>query len=389
MYPNLRQLNGESLSTTLSNCSILKHEQVITFADLGTTRICISVDEIWLHDVHVASNEIKMPVMPEVPIVVGVGDFVNRSTSIADAHEPLTLIFNAIETALKDTALDVSKRRKLQSAIDSIDVVRTWTWPYDDLPGDIGRKLGVDAPHKFYSDHGGNKPAKLFDEAARRISKRQTKVAVVTGGEALASREYHPLFPFRPWEGFQMLILIVETCSNGMRCCKETAATRLDQDQRRGQQGLFGDWTGSWEEYVPLLHMQHAHLTSSKTVDSLSGADIGGIHSVGEPIQVYPLYENGFRAHRGQSIADNNEESAQLYAEFAKVAATQPYAWNYGKPAKSKEEIGTVTPRNRMICFPCTSPAAAESSASAPASASDAIDDVAVIDSAMYSIAAC
>ena len=125
--------------------------------------------------------------MSEIPIVVGVGDFVNRSTSISDAHEPLTLILNAITIALEDTDLDVSSRAKLQSAIDSIDVVRTWTWPYDDLPGDISRNLGVDPRHRFYSDHGGNKPAKMFDEVARRISKRESKVAVITGGEALAS----------------------------------------------------------------------------------------------------------------------------------------------------------------------------------------------------------
>jgi hypothetical protein len=96
----------------------------------------------------------------------------------------------------------------LQSAIDSIDVVRTWTWPYDDLPGDISRKLGVDARHRFYSDHGGNKPAKLFDEAARRISKRQSKVAVVTGGEALASREYQSFCSGELCEDLELLMLL-------------------------------------------------------------------------------------------------------------------------------------------------------------------------------------
>ena len=78
------------------------------------------------------------------------------------------------------------------------------------------------------------------------------------------------------------------------------------------------------------------------------------MHSIGAPIHVYPLFENGFRAYRGQSIADNHEESAQMYAEFAKVAEQQPCAWKYGKKASTKQDIGTVTKRNRMICFPCT-----------------------------------
>jgi hypothetical protein len=130
--------------------------------------------------------------MSEIPIVVGVGDYVNRSTSLADAHEPLALILKSIALALEDTDLPDDKRRQLQAAIDSIDVVRTWTWPYDDLPGDISRRLGVDARHRFYSDHGGNKPGKLFDLAARRISRGETKVAIVTGGEALASCTSNP-----------------------------------------------------------------------------------------------------------------------------------------------------------------------------------------------------
>jgi hypothetical protein len=122
----------------------------------------------------------------ETPIVIGVGDIKNRSTAIADAKEPLTLIHEAILVALQDAKpSDVSK---LQDAIDSIDVVKTWTWPYSDLPGLLAQKLNVKPKHTFYSEHGGDKPGKLFDEAARRISRGECKVAVVAGGEALASR---------------------------------------------------------------------------------------------------------------------------------------------------------------------------------------------------------
>ena len=80
---------------------------------------------------------------------------------------------------------------------------------------------------------------------------------------------------------------------------------------------------------------------------------IGAAHMIGLPIHVYPLYENAFRAKRGQSIAENNAESARLYAEFAKVAEGNPLAWSYGERAKTEEEIGTVGKRNRMICYPC------------------------------------
>ena len=83
-------------------------------------------------------------------------------------------------------------------------------------------------------------------------------------------------------------------------------------------------------------------------------ADLGSIHDIGAPIHVYPLFENGFRAHRKQSIRANNHESAKLYGRFAKIAESNPYAWNYGKEV-TEETIATVSKKNRMICFPCQS----------------------------------
>lgn len=122
-----------------------------------------------------------------VPVVIGVGDVVNRSRKIEDGKEPLELILEAIGNAIDDTDLARSERSKLRSSVDSISIVRSWTWPYPDLPGLIAEKLQVTPVHAEYSEHGGNQPGKLFDEAARRVSLGQCRVAVVAGGEALAS----------------------------------------------------------------------------------------------------------------------------------------------------------------------------------------------------------
>lgn len=74
---------------------------------------------------------------------------------------------------------------------------------------------------------------------------------------------------------------------------------------------------------------------------------------MGAPIHIYPLYENGFRAHRDQSIEKNHEESAILYGNFSEVAASNQYAWNYGLKPETANSIGTISKKNRMICFPC------------------------------------
>lgn len=123
------------------------------------------------------------------PVVIGVGDIKNQSTKVEDAIEPVQLMLQASQLAIKDTGLSPSAAKELQSKINSVSVVNTWTWLYPDLPGLISEKLGVTPNYKVLSHHGGDSPAKLLDGAARRISFGEAKVALVTGGEALASRE--------------------------------------------------------------------------------------------------------------------------------------------------------------------------------------------------------
>ncbi|KAF3400486.1 hypothetical protein DPV78_004889 [Talaromyces pinophilus] len=215
------------------------------------------------------------------PIIIGVGDIRNASTEVEDAREPADLMLDAIQQALQETGLD--SKTDLRSQIDSIDVVRTWTWAYGDLPGLLAKKLNIPSPlkHKLYSVNGGNQPAKILDEAAR---------------PAACSKLNN--YPPPAW-------------------------TPADTNAEIFAPGELG----------------HCD-------------DIGSTHMMGAPIQIYPLYENGFRAWRGQSFNDNNKESAVLYAKFSKVASSHPFAWSYGKPPMDAREIGTVSQTNRMICHP-------------------------------------
>ncbi|CAI7623675.1 unnamed protein product [Penicillium pancosmium] len=239
-----------------------------------------------------------------IPVIIGVADIKNRSAKPEDAKEPATLMLESINAAINDAANSTTTEAKLRSSIDSIDVVKTWTWPYSDLPALLGEKLGVQPRHKSYTDHGGNQPAKLLDDAARRIATGESHVAVITGAEALASLA---------------------------GCVKE------------GKMPPPGWTTGPETESVTdVFTPTGRELTKN----------IGGIHSVGAPIHIYPLYENGFRAHRGQSIEQNHEESASLYGNFSEVAASNQYAWNYGLKPETANSIGTISKKNRMICFP-------------------------------------
>lgn len=122
------------------------------------------------------------------PVIIGVADVKNASKKVEDAIEPLELILQAIEKAIDDTGLSKRVAPDLLSSVDSLDVVRTWTWPYPDLSGLIAKRLAIKPTRRYYTEqHGGDQPAKLLDGAARRVSLGETKVAIVTGGEALAS----------------------------------------------------------------------------------------------------------------------------------------------------------------------------------------------------------
>ncbi|KAG9882847.1 hypothetical protein KCV05_g20350, partial [Aureobasidium melanogenum] len=221
------------------------------------------------------------------PVIIGVGDIKNKSLEVENASEPAVLMKQAILESLKDTNLSTAKQDALMSAVDDLSVVATWTWPYPDLPDYLSKLLKINPAVRHLSEHGGNSPCQLLDEAARRIAKGETKVAIVTGGEALAS----------------------------LRSC--TVAKKMPPP--------------GWPAPDPNTP--------------------GSLHKIGLPIHIYPLYENGFRARRKQSIRENHEESSALYAQFAEVAKENTLAWNHGKAA-SKEEIGNVSKKNRMICFP-------------------------------------
>lgn len=129
--------------------------------------------------------------MTSTPVIIGVADVKNKT---AELKEPATLMLEAIKLALGDTGV---APEQLTSQIDSIDVVRTWTWPYTDLADLLAQWLGLNPKPTwlhYTESHGGNLPARLVDEAAGRIARGETTMAVVTGGEALASCELSDSF---------------------------------------------------------------------------------------------------------------------------------------------------------------------------------------------------
>lgn len=128
-----------------------------------------------------------MTISPLTPIVVGVGEVKNASKRPDVAREPLDLILEAIRNAVRDSG---TQENSILPTVDSIAVVPPWTWAYEDLPGLVASKLRVKASHLVCGSHGGNQPALLCDQVAQRVSVGESRVAIIAGGEALASCEF-------------------------------------------------------------------------------------------------------------------------------------------------------------------------------------------------------
>lgn len=237
-------------------------------------------------------------VSPNTPILIGVGEVREKKIDVQHSTEPSGMMLAAIRQAAADAGLTT---KDLETA-DSLSVVPPWTLTYDNLPGLLADNLKIKPSFSILGEHGGEQCAMLTDEAARRISTGESKLAIVTGGESLAS---------------------------------------LAASQKAGHKHPPG-WT---------LPDPKGPVVSTNNLE-FNGSNAASKHNMGLAIHVYPMYENGLRAHVGHTQKENMDESAKLYSDFDRVACEHPASWRSGETPRDPKAVGEVTPKNRMICTP-------------------------------------
>lgn len=224
-----------------------------------------------------------------VPVIVGVGQLRdNRERDLDAARSPLELLVDAIGRAAADSGVET-----LATKTDTIGIVNVLGWSYDGLAGLVNDEIGASTTRLVDSPIGGNQPGKLLDDAAAAIAAGDSRIAVLGGVEAVAS----------------------------MRAFLAA--------------GKVPDWTPGGFPNVNVGDI---------------ASEIMLRYQLAPPVRAYPLYENGLRAHLGQTFEQAYESAAQLFADFTTVAAAQPAAWD--PEVRTAAEIGTVTDRNRMVCQP-------------------------------------
>src|SRR6201995_2195137 len=113
-----------------------------------------------------------------IPVIVGVGEIVDRPKEIPDGLEPLALLEQACKRAEADSGA------KLLQELGSLDVVSFLSWRYRDPQVQLAQRLGANPAHCYYCPGGGESPIRYLHEAAQRIARGECQVAVVAGAEA-------------------------------------------------------------------------------------------------------------------------------------------------------------------------------------------------------------
>src|SRR5229473_2593775 len=225
-----------------------------------------------------------------IPVIVGVGEIVDRPKEISRGLEPLALLEGALKRAEGDSG------GKLLGDIQSLDIVNFLSWRYRDPEVQLADRLGIKPKHAYYGPVGGESPIRYLHEAAQRIACGECSVAAVCGAEA------------------------------------QSTATKAERV------GVELPWT-------PFAH-DVPEPKRGAAFQKPMAVKLG----VFRPITVYPFYEAASSAHWGQTPREAMAESGQLWSTYSSVASQNPNAWL--KRHFAPEEITTPTPDNRLIAWP-------------------------------------
>lgn len=224
-----------------------------------------------------------------IPVIVGVGQVNDRPPTPDQGLDSLGLMEAALRAADADAGGGWLPRLESLALVDQISFPKL-----GDTTGPLAERLGA-APRLRYKTPSptGDSPILLLNAAANAIAAGEIEVAAVGGGEAL-----------------------------------RTAAQRAAQ--------AAGD--------RPQDH-NASRMNSARRAPSYRAR-----YGLVAPVDIYPLYENAGRAAYGQTLAEAQAESGEIWARFSQVAAENPGAWI--RSPRAAAEIIRPSADNRPIAFP-------------------------------------
>jgi acetyl-CoA C-acetyltransferase len=207
-----------------------------------------------------------------------------------DAPEPL----DQWEATSRAAAAD-SAGHDVLSAVDSLQLVFSLSWQYDDPPARLAERLGLRDGARHYTGLSGTAPQKRLQTAAAEILAGRSDVALLVGAESLAT---------------------------------------LKRLKRAGEKPAWS----FWPDPRPALPFD----------DPFHPAEIA--HQVFQATLTFAIFDVARRAHRGLSSEESSRRLGELFAPMSRIAAANPNAWL--RVARSAEDLVAVSAENRMVAYP-------------------------------------
>ncbi len=223
-----------------------------------------------------------------LPCIIGVAQKTWRQDD-GDAPHPL---HQNIEVAKKPLA-DCGNPAILD-CIDELDVVRSLSWHYDDLPGAIAAALGLRKGERKLSGMSGTGPQRFICDAAEKILRGERRAVLVTGGEALATLK------------------------------------------RAKKLGRPLDW--------PKAHSKPEYPFE----DPIHPSEIS--HDIRQAYTTFAILDSARRAHLGLTPEENRRQEAAMMARLSARAAENPLAWF--RKAHTADSLFKLTDNDRMVASP-------------------------------------
>lgn len=228
------------------------------------------------------------------PVLVGVGQVLDRVNDVREAKEPLEMMWDAIQHAQADSVVDDCLKY-----VDSIRVIRGM-WPYQNPAKNLASRLDLHDVETVGTLIGGNQNQAVVNETAAEILAGERKFVLITGAE------------------------------NGNSSTKA---------RKQGINLRYTECPGSFDRVIGAAQQpeHHAHERAK---------------GINRAIQVYPMYDNAIRYQRSESIGDHIDRVARLWKRFNDVGLRNPNAWV--QVSMTPREIATPSTSNRPISFPYT-----------------------------------
>src|SRR3954471_15094539 len=121
-----------------------------------------------------------MPIDPRTPVIVGVGQAIQRVADPSTAAEPVDLLADAARTALDDAGAAVP--------VDTVAVAEIISWRYPDPGALLARRLGIEPRATILTTTGGNSPQMLVNRLGAAILAGAHDAVLVGGVECMYSR---------------------------------------------------------------------------------------------------------------------------------------------------------------------------------------------------------